>query len=143
MIKINRIGKCISKNFTHKYYDKLSVGLNFIAKDLLDILKERRLPWDQATGFDGSAAVGDFFPKTDFLKHTIVSLKLNEKIFYSFPFSGIEKKISNSIHLVSRYFTLKIGDILSVQLSNYISVSPNDNIELELDKSKVLFIDIN
>lgn len=140
IVKINRIGKCIAENFATKYYNSLSFGINFIAEDLLQILKKSRLPWDQAIGFDGSTTIADFLPTIDFLNHSKISLILNDRSIFSIPLHNFEQKINTAIHLSSNFFTLKIGDLLAIQLSENFPIKPTNNIELEIDKTKILYI---
>ena len=67
VLKINKIGKNIEAKFAHKYYDEISVGIDFTARDLQAKLKAKGLPWEKAKAFDGSAVIGEFLPKTDFV----------------------------------------------------------------------------
>ena len=62
LVKINRVGKHIDPKFAHKYYDEISVGIDFTARDLQDKLKAKGLPWEKAKAFDGSAVIGEFLP---------------------------------------------------------------------------------
>src|SRR3970282_883192 len=66
IIKINKVGKYIDAKFAHKYYDEISVGIDFTARDLQDKLKAKGLPWEKAKAFDGSAVIGEFLQKKQF-----------------------------------------------------------------------------
>src|SRR5690554_6938556 len=66
LIKIKKVGKYIDRKFAHKYYDVIGLGIDFTARDLQEQLKEKKLPWEKAKAFDGSALVGGFVNKTDF-----------------------------------------------------------------------------
>ena len=63
LIKINKVGKHISKKFAHKYYDDIGLGIDFTARDLQSKLKEKGLPWEKAKGFDGAAVIGRWMDK--------------------------------------------------------------------------------
>src|SRR4051812_6260538 len=66
IVKISKVGKYIEPKFAYKYYDEISVGIDFTARDLQTRLKEKGLPWEKAKAFDGSAVIGDFLHKTLF-----------------------------------------------------------------------------
>src|SRR5215217_6541231 len=81
IVKINKVGKYIDAKFAHKYYDEISVGIDFTARDLQSKLKEKGLPWEKAKAFDGSAVIGDFLPKEQFssLENLTFELKNNNQ----------------------------------------------------------------
>ena len=66
IVRINKVGKYIDTKFAHKYYDEISVGIDFTARDLQAQLKAKGLPWEKAKSFDGSAVIGEFLPKKQF-----------------------------------------------------------------------------
>ena len=82
LVKIKKVGKHISKEFAHKYYDEIGLGIDFTARDLQQQLKSKGLPWEKAKGFDGAAAIGNFFPKNTFknLEDLTFRLEKNGKI---------------------------------------------------------------
>ena len=114
LVRINRVGKHIDAKFAHKYYDEIGLGIDFTARDLQSKLKEKGLPWEKAKAFDGSAVVGEFFPKSDFnsLENIKFELTRNGNLVQSGNTSHMLWKIDELIAYVSQYFTVKIGDIL-------------------------------
>ena len=62
VVRINHLGRSIPERFAHRYYDEVSVGIDFTARDLQKSLREKGLPWDLCKGFDGSAVVGEWLP---------------------------------------------------------------------------------
>ena len=68
VVKINKVGKYIEPKFAHKYYEEITVGIDFTARDLQSKLKEKGLPWEKAKAFDGSAVVGDFLDKSNLVR---------------------------------------------------------------------------
>ena len=60
IVKISKVGKYIEPKFAHKYYEEISVGIDFTARDLQQRLKDKGLPWEKAKAFDGSAVIGDY-----------------------------------------------------------------------------------
>ena len=114
LIKINKVGKHIDKKFAHKYYDQIGLGIDFTARDLQAQLKAKGLPWEKAKGFDGAAVIGNWVPKTDFedLNAINFSLHKNDVVVQEGNTSLMLWKIDEIIEYVSKYFTLKIGDII-------------------------------
>ena len=114
LVKINRIGKHIDQKFAHKYYDEIGLGIDFTARDLQSQLKEKGLPWEKAKAFDGSAVIGNFVSKTKFsnVNNINFSLKRNDEVVQSGNTLLMQWKIDTLIEYISKYFTLKIGDII-------------------------------
>jgi 2-keto-4-pentenoate hydratase/2-oxohepta-3-ene-1,7-dioic acid hydratase in catechol pathway len=114
LVKINKVGKHIDKKFAHKYYDELGLGIDFTARDLQAKLKAKGLPWEKAKAFDGAAVVGKWLPKTSFqnIDGINFSLKKNEDLVQKGNTELMLWKIDEIIEYVSKYFTLKIGDII-------------------------------
>jgi 2-keto-4-pentenoate hydratase/2-oxohepta-3-ene-1,7-dioic acid hydratase in catechol pathway len=114
LVKINKVGKHIAKKFAHKYYDEIGLGIDFTARDLQAKLKAKGLPWEKAKAFDGAAVIGDWLPKTDFDNVNVINFSLhkNDKVVQNGNTSLMLWKIDEIIEYVSKYFTLKIGDII-------------------------------
>ena len=114
LVRINKIGKHIDQKFAHKYYDEIGLGIDFTARDLQAHLKEKGLPWEKAKSFDGAAVVGNFIKKTNFpdMNNIEFSLKKNGKTVQKGNSMLMMWKIDALIEYVSKYFTLKIGDII-------------------------------
>ncbi|WP_242205628.1 fumarylacetoacetate hydrolase family protein [Aestuariivivens insulae] len=114
LVKINRIGKYIDKKFAHKYYDEIGLGIDFTARDLQAKLKAKGLPWEKAKSFDGAAVVGQWISKNEFenINDITFSLKKNNTIVQKGNTSHMLWKIDELIEYISKYFTLKIGDII-------------------------------
>jgi 2-keto-4-pentenoate hydratase/2-oxohepta-3-ene-1,7-dioic acid hydratase in catechol pathway len=114
LVKINRIGKHIDKKFAHKYYDEISLGIDFTARDLQSQLKEKGLPWEKAKAFDGAAVIGKWLPKNNFKNVDDINFSLhkNGAIVQKGNTSLMLWKIDELIEYISKYFTLKIGDII-------------------------------
>ena len=145
IVKINKVGKYIEPKFSHKYYDEISVGIDFTARDLQDKLKAKGLPWEKAKAFDGSAVIGDFLPKTDFVSMENLSFELtnNSQTVQKGNTSLMLWKIDELIAYVSQYFTLKIGDIIFTGTpAGVASVKPNDVLEGFLEEKKLFRIQV-
>lgn len=145
IVKINKVGKYIEPKFAHKYYDEISVGIDFTARDLQDKLKAKGLPWEKAKAFDGSAVIGDFLPKTDFISMENLTFELtnNSKIVQKGNTSFMLWKIDELVSYVSQFFTLKIGDIIFTGTPEGVaSVKPNDVLEGFLEDKKLFRIQV-
>jgi 2-keto-4-pentenoate hydratase/2-oxohepta-3-ene-1,7-dioic acid hydratase in catechol pathway len=114
LVKINKVGKYIDKKFANKYYNEIGLGIDFTARDLQSKLKEKGLPWEKAKAFDGAAVIGDWIPKNKIsdVNNINFSLKKNDDIVQTGNTSFMLWKIDEIIEYVSKYFTLKIGDII-------------------------------
>lgn len=145
IVKINKVGKYIEPKFAHKYYDEISVGIDFTARDLQDELKAKGLPWEKAKAFDGSAVIGDFLPKSDFISTENLNFELtnNAKTVQKGNTSLMLWQIDELIAYVSQYFTLKIGDIIFTGTPQGVAaVKPNDVLEGFLEDKKLFRIQI-
>ncbi|MDG4714390.1 fumarylacetoacetate hydrolase family protein [Winogradskyella marincola] len=114
LVKIKKVGKHIDKKFAHKYYDEIGLGIDFTARDLQAQLKAKGLSWEKAKAFDGAAVVGKWLPKSEFqdLNNLNFSLKKNSEVVQTGNTQLMLWKIDELIEYVSKYFTLKIGDII-------------------------------
>ncbi len=132
IVKINKVGKYIEPKFAHKYYDEISVGIDFTARDLQAKLKAKGLPWEKAKAFDGSAVIGEFLPKNQFssLENITFELTNNNKTVQKGNSSHMLWKIDELISYVSQFFTLKIGDIIFTGTPEGVAaVKPDDVLE--------------
>lgn len=145
IVKINKVGKYIDAKFAHKYYDEISVGIDFTARDLQNKLKAKGLPWEKAKAFDGSAVIGDFVPKTQFssLENLTFELKNKNQTLQKGNVENMLWKIDELIAYVSQFFTLKIGDIIFTGTPEGVAaVQPDDVLEGYLEGQKLFRIQI-
>ena len=145
IVKINKVGKYIDTKFAHKYYDEISVGIDFTARDLQNQLKAKGLPWEKAKAFDGSAVIGEFLPKSQFnsLENITFELTNNNKTVQKSNTSNMLWKIDELISFISQYFTLKIGDIIFTGTPEGVAaVKPDDVLEGFLEGNKLFRIQI-
>ncbi|WP_310558396.1 fumarylacetoacetate hydrolase family protein [Flavobacterium sp.] len=145
IVKINKVGKYIDTKFAHKYYDEISVGIDFTARDLQNELKSKGLPWEKAKSFDGSAVIGDFLPKSQFnsLENITFELTKNGETVQKGNTDFMLWKIDELISYVSQYFTLKIGDIIFTGTPEGVAVVKSDDVlEGFLEGNKLFSIQI-
>lgn len=115
IVKIARNGKKIEEQFAHKYYDSIGIGIDFTARDIQSELKAKGLPWEKAKGWDYSAPVSqEFISINDFKNvHDIeFGLKKNDIWVQQGMSSDMLFSIDQLISNISKYFTLKMGDLI-------------------------------
>ncbi len=114
LVRINKIGKHIDRKFAHKYYDEIGLGIDFTARDLQAELKKNGLPWEKAKAFDGAAVIGKFINKEEIedLDNLGFRLEVNGNVVQKGNTNLMLWKIDALIEYISKYFTLKIGDII-------------------------------
>ncbi len=111
--KINKNGKSIPVQFAADYYDEITVGIDFTARDLQSKLKEKGLPWEKAKGFDHSAVIGKFIPKTGLdIKNLDFYLTKNGETVQKGNTQMMMHSVDEVIAHVSQYFMLKTGDLI-------------------------------
>jgi len=114
VVKIDRLGKCIDRKFAKRYYNEVTGGIDFTARDLQDICKNEGNPWEIAKAFDGSAALGKFIPLSKLTNSSSISfsLQINDKTVQSGNTDDMLFGIDELIAYVSQFMTLKTGDLL-------------------------------
>ncbi len=141
VVRICRLGKSIPQRFAHRYYDAVTVGIDFTARDLQSKLKQKGLPWELCKGFDGSAAIGEWVDVGKFrdIQAIHFHLDINGKTVQEGCSSDMLYKVDELIAYISRWFTLKTGDILYTGTPAGVGpVSINDHLVGWLEERKVL-----
>ena len=132
VIRINKTGKHIEEQFAHKYYSKIGLGIDFTARDVQKECKAKGLPWEKAKSFDGSAQISrTFIDKFDLeLDNINFSLEKNGEIVQEGNTKKMLFSFNQIITYVSRFFTLKIGDLIFTGTPEGIGkVSAKDNLK--------------
>ncbi len=145
IIKINKLGRFIEKKFSHKYYDEIGLGIDFTARDLQLELKKNGLPWEKAKAFDGSCLIGDWKNKKDFNNIDNIDFRLtkNDEIVQNSNTSLMLWKVDELIEYISKFFTLKIGDIIFTGTPAGVGkVQLNDKLKGYLNDNELLTINI-
>ena len=143
ILKFNRVGKHIESKFSKKYFDKISLGIDFTARDLQRKFKENGLPWDIAKGFDNSAMIGDWLSVDlfDDIDNINFRLEKNGEIVQKSNSSNMIWKIDQLISKASTFFTIKIGDIMFTGTPEGVGrVVENDILEGYIDDKKVFSV---
>ena len=141
VVRICRLGKSIPQRFAYRYYDAVTCGIDFTARDLQRKCKEKGLPWTLCKGFDGAAAIGEWVPVEKFrdIQAIHFHLDINGKTVQEGCTSDMLYGVDELIAYISRWFTLKTGDILFT--GTPVGVGPvhiNDHLEGWLEERKVM-----
>ena len=141
VVRISRLGKSIPERFAYRYYDAVTVGIDFTARDWQREARKQGHPWEICKGFDGSAVIGEWVPKEKFLDMQALHfhLDINGKTVQEGCTSDMLYKIDELIAYISQFFTLKTGDLLYT--GTPVGVGPvkiNDHLEGWLEERKVL-----
>ena len=114
VIRFNRIGRSVNKRFAHRYYDAVSLGIDFTARDLQQECKQKGLPWEIAKAFDYSAPIGEFIPKEEIedLGNIEFRLEKNDVIVQQGNTRDMIFSFDELIDYVSRFVTFRIGDYM-------------------------------
>ena len=140
-VRISRLGKTIPERFAHRYYDAVTVGIDFTARELQQKLRANGEPWDLCKGFDGSAALGEWVSVDKFrdVQALHFHLDINGNTVQEGRTSDMLFSIDSLIAYISRFFTLKTGDLLYT--GTPVGVGPvhiDDHLEGYIDQLKVL-----
>lgn len=141
VFRISKLGKAIHEKYARNYIDAIALGIDFTARDLQERCKIKGLPWEISKAFDGSAPVSefillkefqdadDFHFRLDLNGNTVQSARSSEMIF----------SIGKIISYVSRFMTLKTGDLIFTGTPAGVgSVHINDHLEAYLQGKKMM-----
>lgn len=145
VVRICRLGKSIPQRFARRYYDAVTVGIDFTARDLQNKLRAEGKPWELCKGFDGSAAIGNWVDIDKFRDIQAIQfhLDINGGTVQEGRTSDMLFKVDEIIAYISRFFTLKTGDILYTGTPAGIGpVNIGDHFEGYLEDRKVLDFNI-
>lgn len=141
VVKIDRLGKNIAERFAHRYYSEVTVGIDFTARDLQRRLREQSLPWEISKAFDNSAVIGTFIPLEEAgnVNQLSFHLDMNGKTVQQGNTADMLFSVDQIIAYVSRFFTLKIGDLIYTGTPVGVGpVSIGDHLEGYLGERKLL-----
>ena len=141
VVRICRLGKNIAPRFAHRYYDAVTVGIDFTARDLQNKLRAEGKPWEICKGFDNSAVIGDFVPvsRVKDVQNLDCHLNIDGNKVQEGNTRDMIFKIDELIAYISQFYTLKIGDLLYTGTPVGVGpVSINQRLEGYLEGEKLL-----
>ncbi|MDY5686175.1 MAG: fumarylacetoacetate hydrolase family protein [Prevotella sp.] len=141
VVRICRLGKTIPERFAHRYYDAVTLGIDFTARELQQKLRAAGQPWELCKGFDGSAAIGEWIDvsKLRDIQALRFQLDINGSTVQQGCTADMIFRIDALIAYISRFFTLKTGDLLFT--GTPVGVGPvhiDDHLEGYIEERKVL-----
>ena len=141
VVRICKLGKTVPERFAHRYYDAVTVGIDFTARELQKKLREAGQPWDLCKGFDGAAALGEWMSKEKFrdVQAMHFHLDINGQTVQEGRTSDMIFSIDHIVSYISQFFTLKTGDI--IYTGTPVGVGPvhiDDHLEGYVEDRKVL-----
>ena len=141
VVRICRLGKNIPTRFAHRYYDAVTVGIDFTAREMQSRLREKGLPWEICKGFDGSAAIGEWVEKDKFLNVQALRFRLdiNGTTVQEGCACDMLFKIDEIISYISQFLNLKTADLLYTDTPTRVEpVRIGDHMEGYIEDRKVL-----
>lgn len=142
VVKINRLGKNIAEKFAPRYYDNVTIGIDFTARDLQDKLRETGMPWEISKAFDNSAAIGRFVSLTSLnenINNLSFRLDINGLTVQQGNTADMIFKTNQIIAYTSRFFSLKIGDLIYTGTPAGVGkIKVNDHLEGYINEQKLL-----
>jgi len=141
VIKISKLGKGISAKFAPRYFDEITLGIDITALDLQTRLKASGMPWELSKCFDGAAPIGNFIPVTDKMNMANLDfrLEINDKVVQMGNTSDMIFGFNDIVEYVSRYFTLKTGDLIFTGTPPGVGqLQKNDNLIAYLGDEPVM-----
>lgn len=143
VLQVCKNGKYILPKQAHKYYNQITVGIDFTARDIQTQLKEKGLPWEKAKAFDSSAVVGKFVPLEQAKKPYPFSLNLNGSKVQQGTINEMIFSFDTIVAHLSEYFSLNIGDLIFTGTPAGVGeVVVGDVLEGFLENEKLFTVEI-
>jgi len=141
VIKISKLGKGIEAKFAHRYYNEVTLGIDITARDIQSRNSKAGLPWELSKGFDGAAPIGTFVPVSGIgdINNLDFCLKINDQLVQKSNTSDLIFGVDQIIEYVSRFFTLKTGDLIFTGTPSGVGkLKKNDNLVAYLGDKPLL-----
>jgi len=145
VLRVSKNGKYIQDKFAGKYYDAVTTGIDFTARDIQNDLKAKGLPWEKAKAWDNSAVIGKWIP--------LANIKDKKNIGFSFKKNGELVQEGNSkemifdfdyiISYISNFFSINIGDLVFTGTPKGVGeIVVGDEVEAFIDNESLLTLDV-
>ena len=114
VLRVSKNGKYIQEKFASKYYDAVTTGIDFTARDIQDELKAKGLPWEKAKAWDNSAVIGKWIPFTEIKNKKDINFCLykNKELAQQGNSSNMVHNFDNLVAYISNFFSVNIGDVI-------------------------------
>lgn len=141
VVRVDRLGKCISPKFAHRYYQEVTVGIDWTARDLQEQLQQQGWSWGLSKCFDNSAALGEFVPLSEVggdIQHLPFRLNIDGQTVLQGDTAQMNHRVDDTLAYISRYMTLKMGDLLYTGSPSAGSATIGQHLEGYLAGRKLL-----
>ncbi|MGC4103103.1 fumarylacetoacetate hydrolase family protein [Ferruginibacter sp.] len=145
VLRVCKNGKYIQERHASNYYNGITVGIDFTARDIQDELKKKGLPWEKAKAFDNSAAVGKFVDVTPALNRKNINFTFykNKELVQTGNSGNMIFSIDSLISHISNYFSLNIGDLIFTGTPAGVGECVvGDVLEAFLEKDNLLTVEV-
>lgn len=145
VLRISKNGKYVQEKFANKYYDAITVGIDFTARDIQDQLKEKGLPWEKAKAWDNSAAIGKWIPITNYKGKKDINFCLykNKELMQQASSTEMIFNFDYLVSYISNYFSLNIGDLIFTGTPAGVGeIVVGDELEAFVEDDPLLSLDV-
>ena len=145
VLRIAKNGKYIQDKFASKYYDAITTGIDFTARDIQNELKEKGLPWEKAKAWDNSAVIGKWIPLADVKDKNKInfSLQKNKEVVQTGNSQDMIFDFDYIVSYISNFFSINIGDLIFTGTPAGVGeIVVGDEIEAFLEEQSLLKLDV-
>lgn len=145
VLRISKNGKYIQEKFANKYYDAITVGIDFTARDLQNELKAKGLPWEKAKAWDNSAVVGKWVPMANIKNRKEINFGLykNKELVQQAKSNEMLFNFDYLISYISNFFSVNIGDLIFTGTPAGVGeIVVGDEIEGIMEEESLLTLDV-
>jgi len=145
VLRIAKNGKYIQDKFASKYYDAVTTGIDFTARDIQNELKEKGLPWEKAKAWDNSAVVGKWVPLANIKDRNKISFSLqkNKEVVQEGNSQDMIFDFDYIVSYISNFFSINIGDLIFTGTPAGVGeIVVGDEIEAFMDEQSMLTLDV-
>ena len=145
VLRISKNGKYIQDKFASKYYDAVTTGIDFTARDIQNDLKAKGLPWEKAKSWDNSAAIGKWIPFTSIKNKKDINFCLykNKELVQQGNSNLMMHDFDNIVAYISNYFSVNIGDLVFTGTPAGVGeLVVGDELEAFIEDDSLLSLDI-
>jgi 2-keto-4-pentenoate hydratase/2-oxohepta-3-ene-1,7-dioic acid hydratase in catechol pathway len=145
VLRVCKNGKYLQDKFAGKYYDAITAGIDFTARDIQNELKEKGLPWEKAQAWDNSAAIGKWIPVENIKNKKDINFCLykNKELVQQGNSSNMLHSFDKIVAYISQYFSINIGDLIFTGTPAGVGeLVVGDELELFIEDESLLKFDV-
>jgi 2-keto-4-pentenoate hydratase/2-oxohepta-3-ene-1,7-dioic acid hydratase in catechol pathway len=145
VLRVSKNGKYIQEKYATKYYDAVTVGIDFTARDIQDELKKKGLPWEKAKAWDNSAVIGKWVPLTAIKEKSSINFGLykNKELVQQGNSGDMIFEFDYLVSYISNYFSINIGDLIFTGTPKGVGeVVVGDELEGFMEEQSLLAVEV-